>query len=357
MDTLFPELLDKKTIHQFPQTRYQGSKLKLLNWIWENIRFLNFSSVADVFGGTGSVSYLFKTKFKNVLYNDVLRFNYYAGLALIENQTEKISESDINFILSDSLNYSEFKIQTLFKGIYYLDEENIRLDKIVQNIFYLAKENEFKRALLLWPVFQACLVKRPFNLFHRKNLNMRLKTVKRTFGNKVTWDKPFEFYIKKFSQELNRAIFDNQKNCKALNLDVFDLSTDCELVYIDPPYTSRNGVSVDYHQFYHFLEGLCYYDSWEEMIDRNRAHFPLKKSENIWNDKSRVEDAFASLVEKFRYSHIVISYRSDGIPSLERLLKIVKDRKKNVKLVMSSRYKYVLSTNGNSKEALIIGWD
>ena len=61
----------------FPSTRYQGSKLKLVNWIWDNIKGLKFDTALDAFGGTGCVSHMLKSKGKQVTYNDVLKFNYY----------------------------------------------------------------------------------------------------------------------------------------------------------------------------------------------------------------------------------------------------------------------------------------
>ncbi|MBD3353455.1 MAG: DNA methyltransferase, partial [Candidatus Lokiarchaeota archaeon] len=66
-------------------TRYRGSKTKIIPYIWNIVKDLNFESVLDCFGGTGSVSYLFKKKHKQVLYNDHLRFNHIVGRALIEN--------------------------------------------------------------------------------------------------------------------------------------------------------------------------------------------------------------------------------------------------------------------------------
>jgi adenine-specific DNA-methyltransferase len=65
-------VLDQK----FPTTRYQGSKHKLTNWIKEKTQYLDFDSVLDGFGGTGSVSFLFKSMGKKVIYNDYLKFNY-----------------------------------------------------------------------------------------------------------------------------------------------------------------------------------------------------------------------------------------------------------------------------------------
>ncbi|HLB45545.1 MAG TPA: DNA adenine methylase [Anaerolineales bacterium] len=69
--SLFPDLTA-----QFPSTRYQGSKAKLTDWIWENLAGIDFASCIDAFGGTGAVAYRLKQTGKAVTYNDVLRLNY-----------------------------------------------------------------------------------------------------------------------------------------------------------------------------------------------------------------------------------------------------------------------------------------
>ncbi|MCK5269770.1 MAG: DNA adenine methylase, partial [Sedimentisphaerales bacterium] len=60
----------------FPSTRFQGSKLKIAEWIWNAIADLDFNTVLDAFGGTGSVGYVLKDKGKKVTYNDILKFNW-----------------------------------------------------------------------------------------------------------------------------------------------------------------------------------------------------------------------------------------------------------------------------------------
>jgi adenine-specific DNA-methyltransferase len=74
-------------LKEFPTTRYRGSKRKILPWICDNLSCLEYESVLDLFGGTGSVSYLFKRMGKKVIYNDHLHFNHLIGKALIENDT------------------------------------------------------------------------------------------------------------------------------------------------------------------------------------------------------------------------------------------------------------------------------
>ncbi len=69
-----------------PSTRYQGSKAKIIPWIWNLIQDLSFDTALDAFGGTGVVSYWLKHQGKQITYNDTLAFNYQIGLALIENR-------------------------------------------------------------------------------------------------------------------------------------------------------------------------------------------------------------------------------------------------------------------------------
>ncbi len=337
----------------FPSTRFQGSKLKIVDWIWEAIKDLEFNSALDAFGGTGSVGYMLKEKGKNVTYNDMLKFNWYIGLALIENDKVKLTENDIDFILTrhSEISYSTFVYDT-FKDIYFTDEENQWIDMVVTNITLL--DDLYKKALAYFAFCQACIIKRPFNLFHRKNLYLRFSEVERNFGNKTTWDKPFEVHFRKFADEANQAVFSNAQRNKALNLDVFDIEGDFDLVYIDTPYISKKGVGVDYFGFYHFLEGLVNYSKWGEMIDCRTKHKRLKGNGSVWVNKDQIHAAFDRLFRKFQGSILVVSYRADGIPLIEDLENLMRKYKPTVEEVRRKNYKYVLSTN-HSEEVLLIG--
>ena len=244
----------------FPPTRYQGSKHKIVKWIDLYTKGIEFDSALDAFGGSGCVAYMFKKNGKRVFYNDSLKFNHRIGLALIENSTVSLEDKDIEFILKKhkGIRYPTFIFDT-FHDIYFTDKENKWLDVIIGNISEL--NNKYKKAIALYALFQSCIIKRPYNLFHRKNLSIRTAEVERSFGNKTTWDTPFEDHFRKFVNQANNAIFDNGKKNKAHHSDVFDLEVKADLVYIDTPYISAQGVGVNYFNFYHFLEGLVLYAS------------------------------------------------------------------------------------------------
>lgn len=345
------EIFDKMAI--FPSTRYQGSKTKVINWIKFHTQNLVFDSVLDAFSGTGSVAYMYKQLGKQVISNDYLKFNYIISKALIENSNIRLEEDDIEFLLKrhKNFNYPAF-IQETFKNIYYTDEENVWLDQTIFNIRQI--KDPYKKALAYFALFQACIIKRPFNLFHRKNLYIRTADVNRSFGNKKTWDTSFEQHFLKFTQEANDAVFDNGKQNRALNSDIFDLMVSkIDLVYIDTPYISKKGVGVNYFDFYHFLEGVVNYDRWHEIIDKKSKHKKIKNGSNEWCNKGEIHTAFKKLFNKFKDSILVVSYRSDGIPSIEELAGMLTSLGKEIE-IKKMDYKYVLSSNGESKETLII---
>lgn len=346
---LFPNLTA-----EFPSTRYQGSKARLTEWIWEQIAHLDFTNCLDAFGGTGAVAYRLKKAGKQVTYNDLLRFNYYIGMALIENSHIHLSPEETEWLLQrhTEITYPRF-VQDNFANIFFTDEENAWIDQTITNIRQLT--NPYKFALAFFALCQACLVKRPFNLFHRRNLYMRFAEVERSFGNKATWDRPFSEWFRIFVDEANRAVFDNGQENLALNLDATSVPGEYDLVYVDTPYISKSGVAVDYLAFYHFLEGLTMYDEWGRYIDYRSKHHRLKPRPNDWTDKHRIHSAFDRLFKRYQKSIIVVSYRSDGIPSESELVSLLGRYKHNVCIKRFGQYKYVLSTNDESEEILLIG--
>ncbi len=346
---LFPNL-----VARFPSTRYQGSKARLAEWIWEQIASLEFTTCLDAFGGTGAVAYRLKQAGKAVTYNDLLRFNYYIGLALIENSHVRLSPGEVEWLLTrhPDIRYPHF-VQETFADIYFTDEENAWIDQTITNIRRL--EDPYKFALAFFALAQACIVKRPFNLFHRKNLYLRFAEVERSFGNKASWDRPFEAWFRAFVEEANQAVFDNGQPNRALNFDALQVPGQYDLVYIDPPYLSRKGVGVDYYAFYHFLEGLTFYDQWGEEIDYHSKHRRLKPRPSPWTNRKAIYGAFDRLFRRFRESILVVSYRSDGIPSESELVSMLRRYKREVRVERFGRYKYVLSTNAKSQEILLMG--
>jgi adenine-specific DNA methylase len=345
----------KKQVFQYPSTRYSGSKRRFLDWIWTHIRDLKFESVLDVFGGTGSVSLMFKLNGKRVFYNDLLKFNQIIGTALIENSKTKVSEDDLNKVSTfNEKDYPDF-IRREFKDIFFLDEENAWLDKIVNNISQV--KDRYKSSILMAGLFQTCLAKRPFNLFHRANLYIRTNNVKRSFGNKTTWEHPFPKLFALYVNEYNKAVFSNSKRNKVIGgYNALSTPNGVDLVYLDPPYFSANSNhGTNYLTFYHFLEGLSNYKTWHHKISHSQSKvksIPDTKEIHHFTKKSEIYTSFYKMIENFQNNIIILSYQTDAIPSLDEILEIFRKYKKKVG-VFEKPHRYALSSK-TKKELLFI---
>ncbi len=341
----------------FPSTRYQGSKARSAAWIVERLDVYGCETALDAFGGTGAVAWRLKQAGLAVTFNDALEWNRQVGLALIANDRETVDPRIASAIgtLRKGRSYGSFIART-FGGIYYTDAENAWLDVAIQNID--AEHAGHARSLLLFALFQACLVKRPYNLFHRANLAMRLRRVPRSFGNKVTWERPFDELMPRYLGEANRAVFRGRRRCKAIRKDVLDVPAGLDLVYLDPPYVPARGPGVDYLDFYHFLEGLSRYDEWPDRIDRSspRRGMPAQDTISGWADRRRIANLLETVFDLHRHSILALSYRNDGVPSADELMQMLKRHKRKVEVHERPCSPYALSKR-NSRELLLIGTD
>ena len=342
-----------------PSTRFQGSKRKLLPWIQSVFEELDFSSVIDLMSGTGSVSYLLKRMGKQVIANDYLKFNYIAAQAFIENKKYLVDEEDLKWILGKNsrVEYDSFIAKT-FRDYYFTRPENQWIDQVICNINQLSGPNRSairaKRAIATHSLIQACLMKRPFNLFHRRNLYLRRAQVDRSFGNKTTWDTPFQKLLQDKINESNLYVFDNGMKNKAMNEDAAKISTSSiDLVYIDPPYFRLDGDrrQSNYRFSYHFVEGLAQYDVWHDLLDNKSPLRTLKPNGNSGEalylcERSKLQETLLCwlkrIVSIWPNAQIVMSYKQPGVPSWWAIKRLLEDTGRDVS-VCRATYKYALN--------------
>lgn len=305
-------------MQSFPPTRFMGSKSKLLDFIWDNVKHFNFDTVLDAFSGSGCVGYMFKTKGKKVSSNDILQYSFNIAKSAIENNQSLLNKDDLVTLLGDKVKTDGFICDT-FRGLYFTDEENLFLEQVWHRIQLLKDEN--KRSLALSALCRACIKKRPRGIFTytgdryddgRKDLRTSLKE---HFINAV--------------EIFNDAVFDNSRENSATYGDIFDLSSrDFDLVYIDPPYYSTRSDN-DYLRRYHFVEGLCSY--WKDVeIQHSTKTKKIKKHPTQFDSKSTVYSAFHRLFAMFPKSILVVSYSSNSLPTKEEMLDILSQYKSRV---------------------------
>lgn len=341
-----------------PVTRYYGSKRKLVEKIWDVLqeRHVEFDSFLDVFGGTGIMSYNMARHGKEVTYNDIFAFNCKIAEALLTTPRGTLSSQEALALLNpvDGRGYHHY-IENIFSGIYYTDDEDRTIDTVAQNIMHLPQPQQ---ASAYYVLFQSCLIKRPFNLFHRCNLNLRENHVESSFGNYVTWEKSFEILFKQFTDELNRFQFEQVPNVAIVNHSALECPNVADLVYIDTPYFNMKSGTVSYHARYHFLEGLVFYNDIPAHVnyDKVNREIQIHKSAEFENRTNYLHD-LNELLGHYPESTIVMSYTSEGYPSIEELEAQLRRHKQHVELIYFGKYNFALNrSNQNRQEVLFVAY-
>jgi adenine-specific DNA-methyltransferase len=238
-------------VAEYPEFRYMGSKHRLLPWIHQVLRTIEFRTAADPFVGSGCVSYLMKSMGKQVKASDFLNFPVVIAEATLANQRYRLNQSIIERLLTPVPQGPDFITRT-FSGIFYNGEDLRFLDSISARIDEIS--NRYLRAMALAALIRSCLKKQPRgvftvsgNLAHyddgRRDLRLSLRD-----------------HFQEQAQIFNKLVFDNGQRNFVRQSDVFDLYLqNIDLVYLDPPYVPRSDDNC-YIKRYHFLEGLsCYW--------------------------------------------------------------------------------------------------
>ncbi len=320
----------------FPDTRYMGSKRKLLPSLNKIFEQLEFNSALDAFSGTSSVSYLLKMMGKSVHSNDYLRFNHYISKSLIENSNVTLSDLEVTQIVEINPDADDF-IERQFTDIYYEKSDCHWLDSAFSNIQFL--DNEYKKAIALTALCRACIKKRPRGIF--TYTGMRYDDGRKDL--RISLAEQFALAV----VLINKSVFSNGKTNTSFNQDIMTYSKkNYDLIYLDPPYFSLKSDN-EYSRRYHFLEGLVSYWSHVE-IDHSTKTKKIKRVDSDFTVRSKVVPAFEALFDQFRNSQLVVSYSSNSFPDSKLLTSILKNAGKAVELIELD-YTYSVGTHGHKK--------
>lgn len=348
-----PEIPD---FSRFPSTRYQGSKRKLLSFLHAACSNYEFSAPLDLYSGTCSVALMFRRMGKNVSANDYLQYNWTTGKVLLGITNNWLEFLSTPLLIDRALapnSAAGTLVQSHFEGIYFPDRENKQIDDFCANLRDFPSQ---EADLLIYLMGQAMLMKRPYNLFHRANLEMRTKDVPRTFGNAKTWETSFSAHMKKLGANLAKCDFsgpEGRASCLNTNkLDEFLIEPD--FVYLDPPYLNARNVPVDYSTFYHFLDGLVDYSLFSQG-DEKYPHKPIALKKSRWKTSEGGLSELRAVLKRWPNARIAISYRGDGRPSVNDIKSLLNVAGYEINEHTAVDYKYALSKNFDATEDLIIG--
>ena len=223
--------------------RYLGNKYKLLPFITsvvaENCKDVSF--VADIFAGTGAVASAFTNK--KIITNDNLYSNYISHLAWFSPQSysqsniEKLITNYNNAVIKSDNYMSKNFADTFFSRADCRKIGYIRSD--IENRFRFGDINERERALLITSLLYAA--DKIANTCGHYD----------AFRQGAEFEKQLELSVPLPSKNLN-----SQNSCYNEDTNELVKRITADLVYIDPPYNSRQ-----YCDAYHLLENIA---RWEK---------------------------------------------------------------------------------------------
>lgn len=305
--------------------RYLGNKYKLLPFITGvvNDECPNITSIADIFAGTGAVSSAFTDKV--IITNDLMYSNYicnYAWFGAEEYDPQTIIDCVIRY---NSLCDLEDNYMTdNFSDTYFSRDDCAKIGYIREDIECLYENgsiNKRERAILITSLLYA------------------MDKIANTCGHYdayrkgVVFDKTLELYVP-------LAEVHNNADNKCYNTDANELvkKIKSDLVYIDPPYNSRQ-----YCDAYHLLENVARWEKPEVFGVAKKMDRSSMKSKYCTQSAT---EAFELLIKDINAKYILLSYnnmaakgndRSNAKISDDDILRIL-NQKGEVK-VFSESYK------------------
>lgn len=340
----------KKSEPLFPPTKFMGSKQKLIPFMFSHLDRLRYKTVLDAFSGSCCVAYEFKRKGKSVTTNDFLHFSYAISKALIENNKVRIDDATFSELLKTRDTTHTF-VRDTYAGLFFTYDECSFLDSLWANMGRI--DSGYVRYLALAAACRACQKKRPRGIF--------------TFTGHKGWDGRRDLklsIVEQFTDAVrlfNDAVFDNGNCHKANCSDIMALEdNDFDLVYLDPPYWTPLSDN-DYVRRYHFIEGYSRY--WEDLkVNTNTKTRKFKSYQSVFSDRKTATKALSKLFDRYSSSIIALSYSSNGYPTKEELLHMLRQVKANV-TVHEVAHRYSFANQGktarkiknNVQEYLFIG--
>ena len=271
--------------------RYLGNKYKLLPFIASVIaeNCVDVSSVADIFAGTGAVASAFTDK--QLVTNDNLYSNYICHVAWFSPQ--KYSQAKIkkliafyNGAIAVSDNYMSDNFADTFFSIGDCRKIGfIRED--VEDKFSSGEINERERALLLTSLLYAA-DKIANTCGHYDAFRQGAEFERHLELSVPLPEKSLNTYNVCYNEDTNELV-------KRLSVD---------LVYIDPPYNSRQ-----YCDAYHLLENVA---RWEKPTVKGVARKMDRTALKSDYCTQKATTAFADLIKNITARYIVLSYNNMG---------------------------------------------
>lgn len=278
--------MDERT--EIQSRRYIGSKAKLIPWIFDTIRneTAGVKSFCDIFAGTGVVANEAIKQYEKVVVNDLLYsnnviYNAFWGKGRVNGKKLLRLFDEYNSLDSLKLKPNYFSVN--FGGKYFNELE-------AKKIGFVREDIERRKDELSTKEYNILLA----------SLIYGMDKIANTLGHYEAYiHKPIPhraLILKPIKYESNKKVIIHMGDANLLARKI-----DADLVYIDPPYNSRQ-----YSRFYHVYETLV---KWNKPKLVGAAMKPPLENMSEYCS-ARARDAMQDLVKNLKTKYIVVSYNN-----------------------------------------------
>lgn len=308
--------------YEFPQPKYLGAKYKLTDWIRNYIPD-DVRCSCDLFAGSNSVAYMFKTMGHQVITNDYLACNYHIGKALIENTNIRLTTDDLQILFSNNKYPEHFNlIETQYTNLFFTQSDAQLLDAFRSNVDKLT--SHYKQSLALMIMCRVLTRKITMGHFCHTRALEYAASPERIKRDPQLLRSIQDLFVQTYIT-YEKSIFNNGQNCLAYNHDVYDMlelmsqNNKCDLIYFDPPYC---GSHADYQSYYHLLETFCRYWKDKQFVNTIKRYEP--KLPDYFTHKNTIIKNFDRLFSMSNFSkYWLVSYNDNSFPDVETMKSIL----------------------------------
>jgi len=317
--------------------RFIGNKTKLLNFIYDIIieytENTDINNFYDLFSGTGSVSNHMKSTY-NIVSNDLLKSSYFINKGLLNNKPE-LPDNIFDILNKQEYegfiynNYSEIGSERL----YFSQKNGKKIDGIKKYLYEQYNSNNLTSQQFYYLMY--CFI----NAIHK---------VSNTTGVYAAFLKKLQNISKNTIVIEELSIVSTDKNITVYNTDcieLLDLINENDIIYMDPPYNSRQ-----YSSNYHLLETIVNETEPNIKIIKEKesvAGLPDNLLKSKWCSKKTIIEELEKIA-KSKSKFIFMSYNNEGLITIDNIVNIF-EKYGNVIIKKIEHKKYKSNQNSNCK--------
>lgn len=314
--------------------KYIGCKRRLIPFIEECLITsglpYNNVNVIDLFSGTGSVSEFFMKnncnvrscdnmsysvveQYRKLFYKEVPEFEELIPIIGSKNLIDVLNYLN-NLPLTMGYFYENYAPNGKYKRQYFSDNNAKKIDSIREKIEKWKTILPTEKRMFLIGI-----------LMHSAD---RVSNTSGTYGAFLKiWR---SMALKPMTLEIPELIKDGSISIHLSNAIDFLKANSADIVYLDPPYNSRQ-----YASNFHVLENITLYD--KTLLKGVTGIRPYEEKKSNWSIKTKALKEFKDTINNIKAKYIIMSYSTEGLIKEKDILEFLNE--KGSTIVYRNRYR------------------